>query len=108
MGELVKTLKEKGVKSGPEFDGALAEMKRLKEVCGEVELSKSERKKLEKAQKEAQKAQASAPASQPDTGLGNPADRAELEKVKEQVRELKSQGQGGEALDAALAHLKKL
>ena len=36
-------------------DAALAEMKRLKEVCGEVELSKAERKKLDKAKKAAAK-----------------------------------------------------
>ena len=37
------------------IDAALAEMKRLKEVCGEVELSKAERKKLDKAKKAAAK-----------------------------------------------------
>jgi len=49
----VVSLKADGVK-GEEFEAALAEMKRLKEVCGEVELSKKEKKALEKAKKEAE------------------------------------------------------
>ena len=46
----VRDLKEAKA-SKEEIDAALAEMKRLKTVCGEVELSKSDRKKLEKAAK---------------------------------------------------------
>ncbi|CAD7939631.1 unnamed protein product [Amoebophrya sp. A120] len=42
--------------SDEEIQAAVAEMKRLKEVCGEKELSKAERKKLEKAAKAKAKA----------------------------------------------------
>ncbi|CAD7942429.1 unnamed protein product [Amoebophrya sp. A25] len=50
--EKVAKLKADGA-AAAEVDAAVAEMKRLKEVCGEKELSKAERKKLEKEKKAA-------------------------------------------------------
>mmetsp|Transcript_10142 Transcript_10142/g.35494 ORF Transcript_10142/g.35494 Transcript_10142/m.35494 type:complete len:700 (-) Transcript_10142:68-2167(-) len=51
----VRILKEAGT-IGPDFEAAIAEMKRLKDVCGEKDLSSKERKQMEQAAKAAKEA----------------------------------------------------